>query len=484
MGLGINLGLNRMFNRYRISLRVKVLLVVLGTALLTSGLFAVRINTLLNQRFASYLDQTIEQQNLRIVAIIQELYATYNSWPVVAEHFDTVAPLANVVVRVKNLNNQVVLDTTTGRMHTWMLRRGMMGRGMMRQTWNRSFAEYVAEGNLFTYPLIVEGRQVGTAEIAVLGALGRWRQEDLEYRETMREAVLYSSLVAGMLALVLSLAFARRISQPITELTRVAERLKSGNLSARARVKGADELATLAASINAMAERLDQAARLRKKFTADVAHELRTPVTTLKSYIEALQDGVLEPTPERFTELAEEIDRLSELISDLQMLTVVDSEQPVLQPAAVDLAAETKNLLARMTPMFTEKGVALSVTGATSGWVFGDRKLLLRAVTNLVSNALKYTEAGGTVKVDIQATSSELIITVSDTGQGIPEADLPYIFDRFYRADPSRARSTGGSGIGLALVKEIVEAHQGSIGVESQVNQGSTFRLVLPRYVS
>jgi len=134
--------------------------------------------------------------------------------------------------------------------------------------------------------------------------------------------------------------------------------------------------------------------------------------------------------------------------------------------------------------MFTEKGVALSVTGATSGWVFGDRKLLLRAVTNLVSNALKYTEAGGTVKVDIQATSSELIITVSDTGQGIPEADLPYIFDRFYRADPSRARSTGGSGIGLALVKEIVEAHQGSIGVESQVNQGSTFRLVLPRYVS
>src|SRR5690606_34353899 len=208
------------------------------------------------------------------------------------------------VVRVKNLNNQVVLDTTTGRMHTWMLRRGMMGRGMMRQTWNRSFAEYVAEGNLFTYPLIVEGRQVGTAEIAILGTLGRWRQADLEYRETMREAVLYSSLVAGMLALVLSLAFARRISQPITELTRVAERLKSGNLSARARVKGADELATLAASINAMAERLDQAARLRKKFTADVAHELRTPVTTLKSYIEALQDGVLEPTPERFTELA------------------------------------------------------------------------------------------------------------------------------------------------------------------------------------
>ncbi len=484
MGLGISLGLNLMLSRYRLGLRLKVLLVVLGTALLTSGLFAFWINTILSQRFTSYLDQTIEQQNLRIIEVIQELYSVYANWQLVAERFDTVAPTINAVVRVRNLNNQVVLDTTTGRMHAWMMRQGSMGRGMMRTWRERSFSELVEEGNLFTYPITVQGRKIATAEIAVIGAIGRWSQEDLEFRETIQEAVLYSSIIAGLLALVLSLAFARRITQPITEITKIAEKLKSGNFKARARVTGADELATLASSINAMAERLEQTERLRKKFTADVAHELRTPVTTIKSYIEGFQDDVLQPTPERFAELEEEIIRLSELISDLQMLTAVDSEQPVINPTAFDLAIEIRNLVARMTPLFAEKGVQLTVEGASSGWVFGDRKLLLRAVANLVGNALKYTEPGGKVEVLVQATSDELIISVSDSGHGISEADLPYIFDRFYRADPSRARSTGGSGIGLALVKEVAEAHQGRISVESTVNQGSTFRLALPRYFS
>lgn len=475
-----------MLNRLKIGLQPKVLIVVLGTALLTSGLFALAINAVLKSEFDTYLDTSITQRNQRIVEVIEELYAQYEDWEWVSSTLDSIAPTINSVVRVTDLNGRVVLDSSTGDTHDWMMRRGMMGQGMMRgrggDYYRQYYWDYQGEArNVYTYPVEYKGKQIGTAEVLVLGVSGRLSQEDLKFKETIHDTVVFASVTAGFLALLLSLVFARRITSPIMGITEAAGRVSSGDFKARAPVETNDELGALAITFNRMADRFEEIDEMRKKFTADVAHELRTPVTTIRSYIEGFQDGVLKPTPERLKELEEETLRLAELISDLQNLTVIESHSSVLEEESFDLAQEVRGLAGRVSPLFREKGVGLRVEAEGEIEVLADRRLLGRAIGNLVNNALKYTERGGEVTVDLYATSNEISIKILDSGIGIPEADLPYIFDRFYRADPSRARSTGGSGIGLSLVKEIVEAHGGKVTVESSLGQGSIFTIHLPR---
>ncbi|MBO8126648.1 MAG: HAMP domain-containing protein [Firmicutes bacterium] len=459
----------------KLGLRAKVLLVVLGTALLTSGLFAFGINAVLKERFDVYLDRSIEQRNERIVEVIEELYGYYGDWRAVAERLDSVAPTMNTVIRVRDTRGVLVLDSSSGYMHGWMMREGMMGRMWMRgRSWGQT------PENTYSYPLEYRGERIGTAEITVIGVSGRLTEEDLEFKNTIQDVVTTASVTAGLLALVLSLIFAHRVTKPVLDMTKVAQELRAGRFSARARVGRQDELGTLARTINDMARRLEEVDRMRKKFTADVAHELRTPVTTIRSYIEGFQDGVLEPTPERLKELEEETIRLTDLITDLQSLTMVESGRLKPELTSFDLAAEIRGLVQRMTPLFAEKEIAFRWDLPERLVVQADRKLLLRAVGNLVNNALKYTDPGGEVTVQARFHGKEVEISVADTGIGIHEKDLPYVFDRFYRADPSRARSTGGSGIGLSLVKEIAEVHGGRVSVESAPGQGSVFTLVIP----
>ncbi len=475
----------------RLGLQSKILVVVLGTALFTSGLFALGINIALRSKFDIYLDTAIEQRNERIVQAIEELYSQTRDWTLVAESLNSLAPTVNTIIRVKDLRQRTICDSSVGSMHSWMLRRGMMGPGMMgsgpmRGRWDFSNlpqmygSEDSVRNNIFTYPLRLNGVSVGTVEITVLGEQGPWTREDLEFRQTINKAVRYLSIIAGLAALLLSLLLARRLTGPILTITVAADRVKAGDFTARAQVKTRDELGNLASTFNQMTARLEKTDQLRRKFTADVAHELRTPVTTMRSYIEGFQDGVLQPTPERLQELEEEILRLSELITDLQDLTIIDSQAGAINRVPFDLANEVRNLVGRMEPLFVEKGVDLRVVANQEVAVDADPKLLLRAIGNLVNNAFKYTASGGWVEVTVVRNPKEVLVAVEDSGIGISENDLPNIFDRFYRVDPSRARVTGGSGIGLSLVREIVEAHGGQVTVDSVWGQGSIFTIKLP----
>jgi signal transduction histidine kinase len=240
------------------------------------------------------------------------------------------------------------------------------------------------------------------------------------------------------------------------------------------------ELDELMRSVNQLARSLNRQEKLRKQLTADVAHELRTPLTNMATHIEAMLEGVWEPTQERLASCHEEIRRISKLVRDLENLARVESENFKLDRTQVDLLELTEKTLRHFEADIVARKLNVSVEGSCPRvWI--DRNRLQQVLTNLFSNAVKYTPPNGTLRVALSDTGGSVFLVVEDNGIGISENELPFIFERFYRADKSRARSSGGSGIGLAVVKSIVTAHGGKVEVESRLNEGSRFRVILPK---
>ncbi|MGI1658732.1 MAG: sensor histidine kinase [Desulfitobacterium sp.] len=297
-------------------------------------------------------------------------------------------------------------------------------------------------------------------------------------------AIYQSLLLAGLLALLigslLSYWTSRRLTTPLQTLTHAVQRVGEGHLDEQVSVTTRDEVGQLATAFNRMADNLKKQEHLRKQFTADIAHELRTPLTSIRSYIEAFQDGVLPADNENLTIINEEIERLVELSSDLKDLNV--AEMGALQPnfTHVDISELIDKTVNKLSPLIQEKGLALQWHKPDSLLIDGDEYLLTRLFYNLLHNAFKFTESPGTISIQMETQPTDILVSVRDSGVGIPEKDLPLIFERFYRAEKSRSRETGGTGIGLALVKQITLLHQGTLEVKSAQGEGSQFTVLLP----
>jgi signal transduction histidine kinase len=245
----------------------------------------------------------------------------------------------------------------------------------------------------------------------------------------------------------------------------------------------------IAAAVNDLSQGLHRQETLRRRLTADMAHELRTPLATLQSHLEALLDGVWQPSAERLTGLHEEILRINRLVADLENLARYEGDARSLHRCDLDLNALVEGIVRNHEPQFHAKGVCLQYRPLAAGRavepaerrpVSADPDRLSQAVINLLNNALKFTPAGGRVEVAVRGGPEESEIRVADNGIGIGPEDLPRVFERFYRADSSRSRATGGSGIGLSIAKAIVEAHGGTITAASRPGRGSEFRIRLP----
>jgi len=296
-------------------------------------------------------------------------------------------------------------------------------------------------------------------------------------------SIIGTLLGAVLLAVLVSYAVSRRITAPLLDMQRVAERMAEGDLEARVGAVGrADELAELGSSLNRLAEQLQREEVLRKNMTADVAHELRTPLATLKSHMEAFEDGVWEPTPPRLHAVSEEIERLIRLVGDLEDLTRLESPEFQLTMVQQNLQDVVAQAVEAVRAGYVQKGVALTIPEEDNDWVEVrcDRERMLQVLHNVLSNALKYTPAGGEVQVMVHNRPEVARITVRDTGIGLTADQLVNVFERFYRADPSRDRKRGGSGIGLAIVKRLVEAHGGRVWMESAPDVGTTVYIELP----
>ncbi|WP_018131652.1 sensor histidine kinase [Effusibacillus pohliae] len=330
-------------------------------------------------------------------------------------------------------------------------------------------------------PVQSRGTTVGYAEIFYHDPQS-YSQLDWHYRRAMTQGAIGAIFPVLVLSLVVSWYLSRRITRPLTEMIHLAWQMRKGNLSVRIEnPPGNNELTQLAQSLNHLADELQKQDKLRRTLTADVAHELRTPLATLKSHLEALIDGIWKPTKSRFEACLEEVERLISLVSSLESLTRAESDSMQLELEFLDLAEVTRSIIDLVSPNYAAKGVRLEFRAEGSFAVPLDKDRWKHILLNLLDNALKYTDPGGTVCISAARSSpKEVLVTVQDTGIGIREEDLPFIFERFYRADKSRNRATGGAGIGLAIVKKHVEAHHGTIEVESQPGKGTAFRIRLP----
>jgi len=280
--------------------------------------------------------------------------------------------------------------------------------------------------------------------------------------------LVWASLFALVLSGVLSLLLTKRVLSPLSQMTRIAGKLISGDYTERIHISSKDEVAQVAAAFNRMVDNLQRLEQLRKTMIIDVAHELRTPLTNMRGYLEALMDGVTAASVETFASLHDETLRLTKLIDDLLQLAKADASRTTLRLQRVILPELIAQSLELFRSQYDIKGISVETSYAkgTEG-VIADPDKLNQVVRNLLQNAFQYTPQGGKVRIHTERLSGEVKTTFANAGGGISEDDLPYIFERFYRGEKSRSREYGGAGIGLAIVKELVEAHGGRVGASA-----------------
>ena len=304
-----------------------------------------------------------------------------------------------------------------------------------------------------------------------------------DFRTRLQQSLLIATLASSVLGVLLALIFSRRLARPIEAVSGAATRLASGDLSARIPApKGNDETALLARNFNRMAEALEKLEAERKALIADIAHELRTPLTIMQGRLEAIQDGVASLEMREIDRLHHQTRLLSRLVEDLRILSLVDAGRLTLERRPLDLRGVVQTAVAGFQDQAQLKGVKLQTRLPPLPLeVEADPDRLTQIISNLLHNALAHTPTGGTIAIEVEAKGKEVAVQVADTGPGIPEEALPKVFDRFFRAEASRSRQTGGSGLGLSIVKALVELHGGQVEARNRSSGGAEFRFFLPQ---
>jgi len=288
------------------------------------------------------------------------------------------------------------------------------------------------------------------------------------FDQSVGQVVLTALGVAIVAGLILSAALGHRLARPIRRVAAAAQQVSRGDYAARVPREGPDELASLADSFNTMAESLEEQERLRREFIANAAHELRTPLTNLQGYLEALRDEVIPADRETFESLWEEAERLVRLSRSLDVLAEGDARGGPPELVEVDVDAAVRSAAELFGPSVAQAGLVLDIDLPPTLRARADQDGLAQVLGNLLQNAVRYTPPGGSVTISARERPSDVLIAVSNTGSGIPAEDLPHVFERFYRVEKSRAAARGGAGIGLAIVRQLVEASGGRVGAESR----------------
>ena len=287
------------------------------------------------------------------------------------------------------------------------------------------------------------------------------------FDQSVRGVLAAAVVIAALLAVIVAAILARRLARPLEDVGAAARRIAGGDYAARVPREGPEELISLADSFNQMAAALEEQERMRREFIANAAHELRTPLTNLQGYLEALRDGVITADRETYDSLWEEADRLVRLARSLDALAEGEREDRPAQRVELDLAGILEASVELVRPPLEARGVALERRWPAALPALGDSDQLAQVLANLLQNAVRYTPDGGCVTVSGELRPGSVLVSVANTGEPIPAADLARVFERFYRVEKSRDRATGGAGIGLAIVKQLVEAGGGRVGAES-----------------
>jgi signal transduction histidine kinase len=435
-------------------------------------------NTLIHRQFETYV---AERQRARAETIADNVSQYYNGltneWDLPAIHALSMYSLYDgFIIKISGNRGVSVWDTES---HDMAQCREVI------QEISQRMAAHGASGDFTTldYDLTQSGQKIGSLSVKYYGPFF-FSESDFTFLSSLNLILLAAGALSLAFSFVAGWILAKRIARPIRKTADIALQIASGHYDIHFESQtNTRELRGLVSAVNHLAEALAKQKQLRKQLTADVAHELRTPLTTLGSHLEAMIEQVWEPTPERLKSCHEEILRLGKMVEDLERLEQAESDHLSLAKSPVNLTTLVQTVCDNFAAELANKRLRLVIEApdAAAPVIYADKERIGGVITNLVSNAVKYTPEDGEIRVMIQDDPEAGIFIIEDTGPGVPKEELPYIFERFYRADKSRNRGTGGAGIGLAIVRSAVEAHGGTVSAENRPGGGCRFTVRLPK---
>ncbi|MDR1943947.1 MAG: HAMP domain-containing protein [Synergistaceae bacterium] len=457
------------------SLRARLSLSAAFIVLATVVPISLLSNLLISRQFEAYV---MEHQRERTEHIVYDLSLQYDDssrvWNIGFVHaIGMYALQEGYIIKVYDENSKIIWDAEN---------HDMEGCEHVMEEVARRMEKLGNRGEFMTAQrsLVQDGEEIGTASFKYFGPFFL-SERDFSFLNSLNTILLAIGAFSLLFSFVIGWFLAARIASPITKAAEIAKRISVGNYDLRFEGETrTTELDNLSSAVNHLSEALEKQESLRKQLTADVAHELRTPLASLASHIETMMEGIWEPTAERLKSCYDEIMRLGKMTADLERLERVESENLKLDKSPVDLREIARAVCDNFAGEIANKDLTLTFEGETSR-IIADKDRIGGAISNLMSNAVKYTPPGGHINVFVRDSERDGTLTVEDDGIGVSEEEQTLIFERFYRADKSRNRDTGGAGIGLAIVKSVVTAHGGTVTAQSRPEHGSRFIVSLPK---
>lgn len=445
--------------------------------LITVSLISLTANILIRQQFEKYV---AKQQKAFSEELAEALAPQYNSstgeWNLDYIHgFGMYALNDGYIIKLYDKKENVVWDAEN---HDMTLCHQVMQEISTRM--EEKHPELDGKFLTYRYNLNQHNNIVGYIDVSYYSPY-YLNENDFRFLDSLNQILFIVGISSIVGAAIAGVILARRLMVPIAKATEITREISEGNYAIRFESDvRTQELTELSNAVNHMAECLETQEAIRRRLTSDVAHELRTPIANVSSHLEAIIEGVWEPTTERLQSCYDELGRISDIISDLEKLRQIEDENMILEKEPVDLLELSQTVQYAFEQELDKKQLKCKVSGE-SAVVFGDQKRLHQVIFNLVSNAIKYSTEGGCININVRNETDTATLIIKDQGIGISEKDLPLIFERFYRTDRSRNRKMGGAGIGLTIAKAVVLAHNGKITVESKEGYGSRFVITVPK---
>ena len=457
------------------TLRRQLTSTIVLTVLIAVSLVSLFSSFIIHDHFKAYIESKQSQTINQMVAQIAQQYEVEEErWDVDTIHeIGMVALYSGYIIHVNDNLGRLVWDAELEDMSACVSIADDVTERMLKQfpSQNGSFSDN-------PYPLTVQDEIIGTVNIRHYGPVF-YSLEDERFINQVQQMLWIIALSSILLSSFVGLHLAKSLSRPITKSIKQTATIAEGNYGGQIEDESTiDEVRSLIAAVNHLSTTLADQDRLKKQLTSDVAHELRTPLSTLEISMEAARDGILPMDQKRMQSLLDEVQRLSKIVKDLDQLNRIEEIQR-LNISPFDLGTLLKDVVAALEIQAESKSIKITLSGEQIQ-MHGDRDRLNQVFYNLVLNALNYSNPNANIEIRWKQTSDTAQIIIKDEGIGIPEKDIPYIFDRFYRVESARDRIRGGSGIGLTIVKRFIEAHKGSIKVVSEENTGTTFTITLP----
>ena len=445
--------------------------------LITVAVISITANGLISHQFEQYVAQQRKMSSEQLAQSLSfQYHAEDGTWNVEYIHgLGMYALKDGYLIRLSDAEGQVIWDAEN---HDMTLCHQIMQDIRTQMSQRRPDLD----GNFTTYryDLKQNDEVIGYLDVSYYSPY-YLNESDFRFLDSLNRILLVVGICAAVAAAAAGAVLAKSLSVPLLKVTEITRKISDGDYGARLENENGQtqEIAALSGAVNHMAERLERQETLRRRLTSDVAHELRTPVANVSLNLEMMLDEVWEPTKDRLQSCDEELGRISGIISDLEKLRQMEAENMNLELEPVNLLELAQAVETAFEPDLKKKKLTCEVSGEAAA-VMGDQRRLHQVIFNLVSNAVKYSTEGGSIQIRVKQEKHKAVLIVEDQGIGMAEEELPLIFERFYRTDLSRSRKTGGAGIGLAIVKAIVQAHQGTVTVTSKVGCGSRFTVTLP----